>query len=242
MSDHGAVPNCSVSAFIEGGALLADQDIRALDLGRARRLLEIIKSKLGHDGLRELFREELASSNAMTEEWVNNSHGAWKSTSMVMTFKNISVEEYLKYFMGMVELNLENGSKYETLLRSAHPDHLMNIVETSNETKSTSIVVENFGEHEYPWELDLELGGFDDSMPVAPDSDYSVGMVATGRNSNGTVILYATHEFRDVGSDMEIKFLAVLPTAAPDELLEGHMRHFAVEWRNWYLDAMATKK
>ena len=44
----------------------------------------------------------------------------------------------------------------------------------------------------------------------------------------------AMHELRD-GADgcLEVKLTVHLPHAAPAELVEGHLRHFAVEFRNW---------
>ena len=41
------------------------------------------------------------------------------------------------------------------------------------------------------------------------------------------------HEMRDTADGTEIKFTIILPDAAPDALLDGHLRHFAVEFRNW---------
>ena len=208
----------------------SDHDITTLELARAQRCLEILKTKLGHEKLKELFQNEMNEVTALSEKWADDSNGEWKSDFVIMYMPKISTNEFLTYFEGMV------ATGQEELLRFAHPDHIINVISDSGEAE----VIENVGEFEYPWHAYLKLGAFDYTMPLSADKNYPHALAAPVKSVNGKTILYVAHEFRDFENGMEVKLSIAIPKTAPDHLLVGHLRHFSVEWRNWYYAAMKS--
>ena len=220
--------NFNVTAVI-GNDNLSDQDIKNLELARAQRCLEILKTKLGHDKLKELFQDEMNEVTTLSEKWVEESNGEWKSDFVIMHMPKISAKEFLTYFEAMA------SSGKEELLRFAHPDHIINTLSASGDIE----VIENIGEYEYPWHIFLKLVPFDKSMPLTVDNNYPHGFVAPAKSINGKIIMYAGHEFRDLDNGMGVKLSIAVPKTAPDHLLVGHLRHFSVEFRNWYYAAVS---
>ena len=221
--------NCNATAIINGNTL-NDLDIQNLELARAKRVLEILKTKLGHEKLKDLFKNEMDEVTTLAEKWATESNGEWKSDFVIMYMPKISTNEFLTYFEGMV------ATGQEELLRFAHPDHIINVISDSGEAE----VIENVGEFEYPWHAYLKLGAFDDNMPLKADKSYPYAIAAPVKSVNGLTILYAGHEFRDISDGMQVKLSVAIPKSAPDHILSGHLRHFSVEWRNWYYAAMKS--
>ena len=114
-------------------------------------------------------------------------------------------------------------------MRSAHPDHYRTQIAFPK-----AEIIENIGEDTLPWHLFALVGPWDASFPTQLDKNYPIGFGLTCRSANGKVIVYAWHEFRDYNNGAQVKLTIVLPKAAPDHLLKGHLNHFSVEFRDWY--------
>ncbi|BCZ47261.1 hypothetical protein psyc5s11_33280 [Clostridium gelidum] len=219
----------SATAYI-GEECLTDQDIQNIELVRARRSLAFLKNKIGNDAMVTLIEEELNAATIQTEKWANESNGEWKSGFVVMEMPGVSAEQFHSWFIGMMERN--EGSA----LGVAHPDHYLNRMLPDGRGE----VIENLGEFEYPWHMFLNFTDIDSTIPVLADKDYPIGFAAIVKSTNGKIIAYALHELRDHKDGMQAKLAIILPKAAPDTLIRGHLNHFSIEFRNWY-NAMSAK-
>lgn len=100
-------------------------------------------------------------------------------------------------------------------------------------------MIETVGEDDLPWHIFLEFCGADVELPTEWDPDYpsELSFAALIADGDGRRIGSAMHELRDVdrqlGRALEAKLTIHLPEAAPEHLLAGHLRHFAIEFRNW---------
>lgn len=112
--------------------------------------------------------------------------------------------------------------------RAGHPDHSLNVP-----LGAKAEVIENVGEDDLPWLIGLEFTGDEARFPGDWDADFPHRLGAVIYNADGVQIGSAMHELRDTGDGTELNMTISLPDAAPDALLDGHLRHFAVEWRNW---------
>jgi hypothetical protein len=211
--------------FYLGEESLMEQDIRNAELARTRRALAFLKNKIGSDAMITLMKEELDSATIQAEKWADDSNGEWKSGFVVIEMPKVRAEQFHNWFIGLVE----RGD--ESTLRAAHPDHYCNRMLPDGRAE----VVENFGEFEYPWHFFLNLIPIDSTMPVPADKDYPIGFAAVIKSKNGKLVAYALHELRDYKDGMQAKLTAIIPQAAPDTLIRGHLNHFSIEFRNWYL-------
>lgn len=211
--------------FHFGEESLVEQDIQSAELARARRALTFLKSKIGSDAMITLMKEELDSATFQTEKWVDDSNGEWKSGFVLIEMPNVRAERFHDWFTGMAKRGDESA------LRAAHPDHYCNRTLPDGRVE----VVENFGEFEYPWHIFLNLIPIDPTMPVPADKDFPIGFAAIVKSKNGKLIAYALHELRDYKDGMQAKLTAIIPKAAPDTLIRGHLNHFSIEFKNWYI-------
>nr|WP_296773514.1 hypothetical protein [Rhodococcus sp. (in: high G+C Gram-positive bacteria)] len=122
----------------------------------------------------------------------------------------------------------------EDVLLAGHPEHYsihagpegVNIVETLGD------YVCSFYMH--PW---------DDA--ATPDVDLPTdGAAPRGRRSrmaleDGTVIGTISNEYADVPGGFEVSLSVTLPKSCGRDVIEHHLEHFAVEFRNWILTAAA---
>lgn len=208
------------------GVALNEDDIRGMELLRARRSLAYLKDVIGNDTMRTLLADDLDAATRQTAEWVERSAGAWRSGALTMRVPGPDAVSFHHWFMGNMKL------RNEPVFRAGHPDHFLNHPLPDGGAE----VIENVGEDERPWHIFLRFHGADTEFPTQWDPSYplqqSFGVVIS--DANGLRIGSAMHELRD-GADggLEVKLTVHLPQAAPAELVDGHLRHFAVEFRNW---------
>lgn len=212
-----------------GDTVLDNNAIRDLELDRARRALAYLKAKIGNDGMRALLREDLEQTTADTHEWVEASGGAWKSGSVELIVPGPGAQAFHHWFMEMMKFNREPD------LRAAHPEHFMN-----RALGAHAEVIENVGQDRLPWHIKLDFTPPNQVFPTAWDPAYptSERLGAIINDAHGRRIGSAIHEMRDGPDGMHIKLTIHLPRATPDALIDGHLRHFTVEFRNWTRMAM----
>ena len=59
---------------------------------------------------------------------------------------------------------------------------------------------------------------------------------------DGTIIGHALHQFRETGAGFDALLVIYFPAAAPDDLVEGHRQHLAVEFTNWITAAGISRR
>lgn len=96
-------------------------------------------------------------------------------------------------------------------------------------------VIENVGQDDLPWFIRLDFTSPDTEFPAPWDPAYPAEhrLGAFINDADGLRIGSAIHEMRDSEDGLHIKLTIILPAAAPQSLVEGHLQHFAVEFRNW---------
>ncbi len=211
------------------GAALDNHAIRDLELTRARLALAYLKSKIGNEGMQALLKDDLDRTMARTWEWVEASAGEWKSGSVGLVVPGPGAKAFHAWFMDAMKRDRQRE------LRAAHPEHFMN-----RPLGAHADVIENVGQDELPWHIKLDFTSPEASFPTAWDPAYPVSerLGAVIKDAQGRRIGSAIHEMRDAEDGLHLKLTIHLPTAAPDALVTGHLRHFSVEFRNWTRMAM----
>lgn len=207
-----------------GERRMGPADLDAEELTRARGALAHLKTRIGSEGMRQLLADDLLETTRRTEAWAAASTG-WKSADFTLVLPGPDAATFHGYFLGLMKRGRESD------LRAGHPDHFLN--HPVDGGRGGAQVIENVGEDDLPWSIELTFTTDQEKYPVSWDDGYPERVGALISSSNGTQIGSALHELRDTSDGMEIKFTIILPDAAPDALLDGHLRHFAVEWRNW---------
>ena len=170
----------------------------------------------------ELLSDELRQTADRIAAWARASNGAWRTGVLELVVPGPSASAFHRFFMTMMQENRQGD------LRAGHPDHFMNIP-----LGPRAEVIENIGEDDLPWFIELEFTADASRFPKEWDESYPERLGALIRNIDGVLIGSAMHEMKDAEDGTHIRLTIVLPEAAPERLVRGHLEHFAVEFGNW---------
>ncbi|MFI5866770.1 hypothetical protein [Streptomyces sp. NPDC051546] len=203
------------------------------ELFYARRAVDRFRTLLGREGLLDLLAADIEEGNAFLRESALASDGAFKAGTTVLATKGLTSAEFLawmdKAFAGD-----------EQPLLAAHPEHYaMGTDETG------ARVVENIGPHVASfymggWGTDA-LDWAKDAAELLPESEFPRKMSSNLFLTDGTVIGRALIQFGDTADGFASSLTVYFPVACPDEVLDHHLRHYAVEFRNWIVAAAAAR-
>lgn len=191
----------------------------------ARRALANLKSRLGQQALLELLEPDTAASAETLKAWADSSQGQWRPALTQLHVHGISAGEFVSYFMSIT------GEQPKLL--AAQPEHFV-LAEAGNDLSHVIRVVENLGR--YISDFYITFTGEDQAIAEL-NPDYPTRMVGSVALADGTTIGHALHQFRETTDGFDALFAIYFPAAAPEELIEGHRQHLAVEFTNWIVGA-----
>ena len=207
---------------IMGTRTLSNQDILDAELARARHALAYLKQKIGNDSMRKLLREDLLAMTARVQQWLRESKGAWQSGSVELIVPGPTATDFRTWYAEAM------SQGWELDLWAGHPEHFMN-----HPVQDSIEVMENIGETELPWHIFYRSLSEDARLPSSWDDFYPVHFAAEIVDAEGTGIGYSMRELRDDTDGLHMKLTSHLPAAVPPRLVELHLHHFSIEYRNW---------
>ncbi len=210
------------AAAIIGIQRLSNQDILDVELARARHALAYLKLKIGNDQMRELLREDLLTMTVRVQQWLRDSKGAWQSGSVELIVPGPSAAGFREWYADAM------SKGWEVDLRAGHPEHFMN-----HPVHDSIEVMENIGETELPWHIFYRSLQENAQLPSAWDNSFPVHFAAEIVDAEGTLVGYSMRELRDDADGLHLKLTSHLPAAVPPGLVERHLHHFSIEYRNW---------
>ncbi|MGW8727096.1 hypothetical protein ACWGNF_13855 [Streptomyces sp. NPDC055808] len=203
------------------------------ELFYARRALDRFRTRLGRQGLLDLLAEDIEEGNAFLRESALASEGRFKAGTTVLTTQGLSSAAFLawmdKAFAGD-----------EKALLAAHPEHYVMGTDDIG-----ARVVENIGPHV----ADFYMGGWgtdkmawaEDADELLPESEYPRKMSSNLFLTDGTIVGRALIQFGDTTDGFTANLTVYFPVTCPDDVLDHHLRHYAVEFRNWIVAAAAAQ-
>ena len=210
------------AAAIIGSERLFNQSILNDELARARHALAYLKQKIGNDRMRELLNGDLLLMKAQVQQWLRDSAGAWQSGSVELIVPGPSAGAFRQWYADA----MSHG--WEIELRAGHPEHFIN-----HPVNDSIEVIENIGETELPWHIFYRSLAEDATLPSAWDEAFPIHFAAEVVDADGIRVSHSMRELRDAVAGLHMKLTSHLPIAAPRDVLEGHLHHFSIEYRNW---------
>ncbi|MDL4818571.1 hypothetical protein [Actinomadura opuntiae] len=229
MTDNQTRPPVTVT--LESGP--ADGSIDDFELFYARRALDRLRTRLGRQGLLELLAADIEEGNAFLRECARTSDGRFKGGTTVLTTTGLTSGAFLAWmdraFVGD-----------ERALLAAHPEHYV-----MGPDDIGARVVENIGPHV----CSFYMGGWGsnavawaaDADELLPKSEFPHKMSSNLFLADGTVVGRALIQFGDTADGFTANLSVYFPVTCPDEVLDHHLRHYAVEFRNWITAAAAAR-
>ncbi|ORT55147.1 hypothetical protein [Streptomyces sp. CB03238] len=203
------------------------------ELFHARSALDRFRRRLGRQGLLDLLAADIEEGNAFLRESALASDGGFEGGTTVLVTQGLTAGEFLAWME-------EAFAGDERVLLAAHPEHYVMAPGADG-----FHVVENIGPHV----CSFSMGGWGtDAMAWAkdadarlPEADFPHKMSSNLFLADGTVIGRALTQFGDTADGFTAHLTVYVPTACAHDVLEHHLRHFAVEFRNWIVAAAAAR-
>ncbi|MBT2527908.1 hypothetical protein J7E91_21405 [Streptomyces sp. ISL-99] len=204
------------------------------ELFYARRAVNRFRERLGRQGLLDLLAADIEEGNAFLRQSALDSDGRFTGGTTVLTTQGLKADSFLAW--------MERAfAGDEAVLLAAHPEHYV----MTNRADGTPHVVENIGPHV----CSFYMGGWGaeatawaaDADEVLPESQFPYKMSSNLFLEDGTVVGRVLIQFGDTEDGFASHLTVYMPASCPEEVLEHHMRHFAVEFRNWITAAAAAR-
>ncbi|MBP0456435.1 hypothetical protein [Streptomyces montanisoli] len=210
-------------------------DIDDFELFYARRALSRFRTRLGRQGLLDLLATDIEEGNDFLRECARASDGDFMAGTTVLAARGLASGEFLAW---MDEAFAAHG---EALL-AAHPEHYV----MAPGADGSFHVVENIGPHV----CSFFMGGWGtgamawaaDADELLPDAEFPHKMSSNLFLDDGTVVGRALTQFGDTIDGFTASLTVYVPTSCPQGVLEHHLRHYAVEFRNWIVAAAAAAR
>ena len=158
----------------------------------------------------------------MCSGWIKASEGAWQTGSIELIVPGPSAAVFRTWYSDAL------ANSWETELRAGHPEHFMN-----HPITNTIEVMENVGATELPWPIFYRSLPDGAELPPQWDPSFPIHFAAEIVDSDNLRVGFSMRELRDDEDGLHMKLTSHLPTMAPPELLERHLHHFSIEYRNW---------
>ena len=203
-----------------------DRSIEGFEVVAARRALALLKQKLGRERLLELLTEEIAAGDAYLREQVAASSGREIAGTTILRARGLTAAQFTGW------LSVAFGR--EDVLLAGHPEHY-----SIHAADGRVNIVETLGEHV----CSFFMREWDDAAKAAdplPDD------APRGRRSHlvladGTVVGTIANAFVEEPDGFTAHLSVTLPESCGPDVVEHHLQHFAVEFRNWILGAAAEQ-
>lgn len=208
-------------------------NIDDFELFYARRALSRFRARLGRQGLLDLLAEDIEEGNGFLRDSARASDGSFKAGTTVLSTRGLTSDEFLSWMDSAF-------AGYEKALLDAHPEHYV----MAPAADGSFNVVENIGSYL----CSFYMGGWgtgamawaEDADELLPESEFPHKMSSNLFLADGTVIGRALTQFGDTADGFTASLTVYVPTSCPQDVLEHHLRHYAVEFRNWITTAAAA--
>ncbi|MFC2662377.1 MAG: hypothetical protein ACFNYI_04425 [Eubacterium sp.] len=205
----------------DGGRSLDHDEIDFLTEEQAWNVSVETRAGLDDETVRRQYRDAFRKSEQYWKDHPFAQNLSMRKSYCHMTIRGIFLKEYME---SMKEMTYDA----KLLLRS-HPEH-MNAIETAEHI----IGIEPFGTYGTPTLCIVQRCDVSEMGPqIQADSDTGFPIKTTGKAyllDGKTEINSPFHQYRETADGLEAKLAVYWPENVPDEIVEGHSLHLAMEF------------
>jgi hypothetical protein len=217
-----------LGATIEhAGGRLSHDEIDFLNAADARTACIAARQSYGVDGITHLYRDLLQASDRM---WKEVNAGTGKEAPMQFATADVTVT-------GLTIEELRGALGTPSLIRDyalLNPDHYF--IEVDGDGMHA---METFGMYGAPTEMHL-IADPAIPVPVEPAAGYLIltaGSTSLARDGTDINVL-AFHQYKPLENGFTVKLGSLYPATTPQQLVEGHKVHMAIEF--WSMCELAA--
>ncbi len=224
-NDIGATPEPERWVRLAGEN--SEGSIERFELASARRALKLLKGNLGRVRLLDLLQDEIAAGNSFLRAQAERSAGQETTGTTTLRAHGITATQFTDWLL--------QAFGREDVLLAGHPEHY-----SIHSADGNAHIVETLGEHV----CSFFMREWDES--ALPEPDLRSSDAADARRSrllleDGTVVGSISTSFDEEQDGFRAHLSVTLPTTCGPQVIEQHLQHFAVEFRNWILTAAAER-
>ncbi|AEK36147.1 hypothetical protein ACTXK0_13135 [Corynebacterium variabile] len=244
MTNHGMEAimdsgNSSVTAHTSTWSV-DEQGIDALELEASRGVLENLRTLLYGERMWKLIEPQIIQSEMNFKKWIEESDGKYTGDRVNLEITGTSTEELfgtLAQVLGGVMLEGEERKQsYLEGALPANPEHYCFSPEGPGGVETMG------GLPTVTFPAYVEEDQVPDYIRGMIDTSYDVSRVGSSVLRDGSTQCYVLQQFRDVEGGMEISLDIFYPAACPSWVVEHHLKHYTVEFRNGVRLATAARR
>lgn len=206
----------------------SDGSIEVFELVSARRALKLLKGSLGRVRLLELLQDEIAAGNDFLRAHAERSAGRERTGTTTLRVHGTTAAQFTGW--------LSQAFAREDVLLAGHPEHYSIHAEAGGNVN----IVETLGGHV----CSFFMREWDQSVLTDQEQHAAPVETAGPRRSrlaleDGTLVGSIATSFDEEADGFTARLSVTLPATCGPEVVEQHLQHFAVEFRNWILTAAA---
>ncbi len=207
--------------IMDGDKPLDDDDIDYLTMDEAWRMSIETRSRYSGEEVAKKFQKSFKKSDAMWKALGFALDKPMKVSVCKMNVDGMSVQEYMEVLRAL--------QTDERLVLAAHPEHFAGIVRDE-----TIIGIEPFGMYGTPTLVTVEVCSpekLGDRIMQDRKADYPVVVAGLATLTDGvTQVNCPVHQFKPTDTGFEASLAVYWPENTPDEIVEGHCVHLAMEF------------
>lgn len=214
--------NFETKVFIDGQEI-DEVALLKKELERAYEALAVLKTKLGIDGVEKLLKDDLDEMDAKLKSYADENDGELVVSQTTMFVKGLKAADFFKAFRTFTpQINWRAMPEHYLIHDGEHGRH----------------IIETVGCFDKPVDLRGRFYPTDDNAPAQikaiRDENYPIlNYIACPLKGREDVAISAYHQFRDTEDGLEVRLAVFMPKGVPQEMVDGHKWHLAIEWRNW---------
>lgn len=215
MKEHGAV-------VMSGEEVLTDDGIDCLTAKEAWSVSIETRTRYNGDKLIELYKNSLAKSDEMWRKLAFSQDKPMKVSRCYMEVDGMSLDAYMEMITSL------QSNEYNTL--ASHPEHFNTVVNMGNDRLCG---IEPFGMYGTPTMCEVKFRDVSElgkQIQADNDPEYPVDMAGAAFLTDGTPINVPYHQFKSTKNGFAVKMAVYWPENVPEEIVEGHSLHLALEF------------
>lgn len=225
-ADQTAIDTTAQQRWVRRAGDERDSTIDGFELFSAHRALTLLKSRLGRERLLELLSDDIAAGDAFLRDHLARSAGRESTGTTVLRARGISAAQFSGW--------LSRAFQREDVLLAAHPEHYS----IHNAPGGSVNIVETLGDKV----CSFFMAGWDASVATEEELRSAAEDGSDARRSrmvleDGTVVGSISNLFQDERDGFTVRLSVTLPATCAPDVIDQHLEHFAVEYRNWILAA-----
>lgn len=221
------------------------------ELKASRRILANLRHLLYKEPMFELIKDQVEEADRRYKQYVEDSHGQYSGTQVVITAKELTVESYGRYLrssMGSADGSVASGLKAATDILGGEFEAARDLADR----QMFPMHPEHYTTPDYPGVIET-MGGIPTRTRVQPISheeapdfvaehfrdDCPIVLVGTAFLDDGTRHCYVLQQYSDTPEGLSADLRIWYPSACPPVYLSEHAEHYSVEFRNGFRMAAA---